>query len=137
MPNICFAYLQKGCFLHRSQNSKVTQILVCSGSQRCLVQCNHLKILRLRSTPKVLDLIGLGCNPDNGIYKSSQVILVCSQGCRPCLSSTLESPEALVVWCPPRSYMQKIAEASTLKENTVLPSKRKFYKMHWRFKKRF
>lgn len=42
-------------------------------------QHNHLKILRPRSTPIAFGLIGLGCKPGNGIFKSSQVILICSQ----------------------------------------------------------
>lgn len=92
-------------------------------------QHNHLKILRPRSTPIAFGLIGLGCKPGNGIFKKLPGDFN-MQSKRPPPAFHLHQNHLRHLWygALPDHSMQYTAGDPTVKENAVLPSKRKLIK---------
>lgn len=74
-------------------------------------QDNHLKFLRRRSTPIAFGLIGLGCKPGSGIFRSSQVIFCAVNEATPCLFISIR-----ITWGTCGTVPSQIIACNTLLE---------------------
>lgn len=125
MPKTCFVYLQKGCFSHRSQNSTIHKFWF---AMRLNYVCTTQSPRKPFKNPEAqahsysFRFNWPRLQPKQWAFKSSQVILECSQGCSPpYLSPALEALEALWVQYPPSQTTVGKHRFLTPKKQAVWP----------------